>query len=229
MRSRQCVLTGMLKFTFSLRAYALHLMNEFAEDLFNLEADLLLERYKDRWHDDQTGEKALGGLWASSCPILCYGKLYFVWGSGSSGGTNLSQDILFPERKMFLSFFSVLGCSLQRWRNLKVMAVVVFIQTFVCYNWMWDKIGTNWVNISKRACHCVSSWGYKDDEIINFFTHDTDPHIRCVTVKWQPSKSNDLDILVRYRSRWRCTVFKLFISFLSLFTANNKVEVTLKV
>lgn len=41
---------------------ALHLMNEFAENVFNLEADLLLERYKDRWHDDQMGEKALGGL-----------------------------------------------------------------------------------------------------------------------------------------------------------------------
>lgn len=54
-----------------------------------------------------------------------------------------------------------------RWWLLKF-----FIKTFVRYNWMWDKSvshrGTNLVNLSQSCCQRMTSWGYKDDEIINW-------------------------------------------------------------
>lgn len=107
-------------------------MIAFAENLFNLEPALSLRWYKDRWRDDQKGEIALGGPWASDCPILCFGKTWFClgvwvfWGHESESG----HPVSWGENVSLLPSLSW-GAAYSAWETWRPW-LLIFLLSIVC-------------------------------------------------------------------------------------------------
>lgn len=108
-------------------------MTEFAENLFNLEPALPLRWYKDVDEGMIKRMKQLWvALWASDCPILCFGKPLFClgvwvfWGHESESGHPVSwgEDVsLFPS----LSWGAAYGAG-ETWRPW----LLIFLFKSVC-------------------------------------------------------------------------------------------------